>query len=181
MFALSFLNGKLLVRDYYGDVNVVRVRLDSLTEPVFYYLDVDGDGKNDTLKIYGEQTGYWFVYTGRGEKTYIAGCDMSEGDENILEFAVGYVVSPHKPVVIAKIYRGVEVSDDRIYVVDMVPTVKGMRAEVLLDGEAGWTTLMTTIVRPNFIETRHFRGWVESRYIGNGDRFVEQKSEEWEK
>lgn len=51
-------SGELRIRDYNGDVKVTRVVLDSLSSERTYYLDVDGDGRRDTVQLYFEQVGY---------------------------------------------------------------------------------------------------------------------------
>ncbi len=176
LFFFALGNAELQIRDYYGEVKPIRVCLDSFNDPAFYYLDVDGDGKKDTLKIYFEQVGYWLACLDHDEKVDIVGCDI-EADENILEFASAYIISPQKPVLIVKLSRGTS-EDYGIYVVDLVRTVRGLRADFLLNENAGWANSPTTIVRPNLIEYRHFRGWVTERFIWDGEKFVHQVPED---
>lgn len=170
---VSVANGELRIRDYNGEVRVTRVRLDSIDGCLTYHLDADGDGRKDTLLLYFEQVSYQLVWNTEGEKVTIAGLGQ-DGDEHVMEFAAAYVVGTSKPVMVVKTSQGVE-EGYRILVVDLIRTARGPRADVLLDGDAGWLNSQLTIVKPNIIESVHFRGWPVDRYVWDGDKFMKVK------
>lgn len=169
----AVVSGELRIRDYNSDVSVTRVRLDSIAGRLTYYLDADGDGRKDTLLLYFEQVGYELTWKTNGEKVLVAGVEP-DGDENVMEFAAAYVISTHKPVMVVKVSQGVS-EGYSIRIVDLVRTARGPKVDVLLDGDAGWLNATTTVVKPNFVESIHFRGWPVDRYIWDGERFVKQK------
>lgn len=172
----SWARGELQIRDYYRSVKVTRVRLDSMVAESTYYLDADGDGKVDSLLLGPDQVGPSLVWKTNGEKAFIAGFEI-DGDENVLEFAVAYVVSLHKPVLVVKLSTGIR-EGYRIWIADLVRTARGPRVEVLLDGNAGAVNAKTTVVKPNVVESVHFRGMTVDRYVWDGAKFVEMQLDE---
>jgi len=171
MILFSLTSGELRIRDYFGDVEVTRVVLDSLRSPRTYQIDVDGDGRKDTVRLYFEQVGYHLVCLDGEDKVWIAFYEAGEADGTV-EFAAAYVTGPRKPVMVVKATRGLALGDS-LFIVDLVRTAGGLRAETLLTCGATWADA-TTIVEPRFVECRHFRGWPEARYSWNGERFVAQ-------
>ncbi len=168
---------ELRIRDYHGEVAVTKVNLDSVRNSRSFRMDVDGDGKKDSVLLYFEQTSYNLVCYDHGEKVWISYFDITDAEPTYVEFAPAYVIGPYKPVMVVKFSTGVTMTDS-LFIVDMVRTAAGLKPFTLLSCSATWGDA-PTIVKPGFVEIQHFRGWVTARYLWDGEKYIEQQVQEW--
>ena len=157
-------------RDYKGDITVNSIEVGHLIGKKAVRVDVDGDGVKDTLDIYFRQTGYTVSLRDRGEEVFLTFFEC--GDTNVtLEYARSYLLSPDKPVMLF-CYTRPTADGNQLEIVDVVRTADGRKGMSLLKCSAGWADC-PVVVKPGYIEMRHFRGWVEAKYQWNGSQFDE--------
>ncbi|MBN2465572.1 hypothetical protein JXD38_08130 [candidate division WOR-3 bacterium] len=171
---VSAASAELRITDYDGAVKATKVNLDSVRNSRSFRVDVDGDGKKDSVELYFEQSSYSLVcYDGR-DKVWIAGFDVLS-EPTYVEFAPARVIGPDKPVVVVKFSTGVQMVDS-LYIVDVIRTAAGLKSSDMLRCSAAWGDA-PTIVKPGFVEIQHFRGWPMTRYLWDGDKYIVQQVE----
>ena len=167
---------ELRVSDQRGRREVTRVNLDSLKGTRFLRLDVDGDGVMDTLRLYWELNSYRLTMGPVGENIYLAWLDPGETEHNYMDIATGFVAGTKKPALLVYFTKGLAMGDN-LKIVDVLNTTMGREPRFLFDGDAGFAD-GPVVVTPGMIEVRHFRGFLEAKYLWDGKKYVEQKVEE---
>jgi len=163
---------ELKVTDSRGAVPVTRVNLDSVKGKVSFLQDIDGDGRNDTLKVFFRQAYYQLVYMDHGDEWGLASVELPE-EGSYVEFATAKVAGLYKPALIVKFGQGAA-GGDSLYIFDMVQKTSGLRPITLLATSAAWGDA-PTVVKPGLVEIATFRNWLCARYLWDGEKYVEQK------
>ncbi|MEO0074855.1 MAG: hypothetical protein ABIK31_01950 [candidate division WOR-3 bacterium] len=165
-------------RDYFGEINPIRFELDS---NYTYLWDLDGDGKKDTVRIYFSQT-YWALEVS-AHKSECQVCLIddeyalsSDDIEIFVELTPAYLTTDEKPLLLVSIEKS-PAHGNEFYVYDVINTARGLQMECLLqDKEAGWSN-SPVIVKPNYIEIKHFREWTIAKYVWDGNNFIKLNGE----
>ncbi len=168
---ISAGRAELKVTDARGTVPVTRVNLDSVKGKESFLQDIDGDGRLETLKVFFRQVGYELVYMDHGDEIFLAGDEFPKEGEYV-EFTTATVAGQYKPVLVVK-FAEKDAAGDSLYIFDMVQRTDGLTPITLLETSAAWGDAPTT-VKPGIVEIATFRNWLVSKYLWDGDKYIEQ-------
>lgn len=168
LFTQLDLTPNIIGNDYFGKIKVIRF----LLKDTIFIFDLDGDKIKDTLFIHFLQTGYNFeVKSHKSEKSFLW---LEEGEMNIdvyIEIARVFLVNDEKPLLLIGIERS-PASGNEFHIYDVVHTAKGIEIfPLLIDSTAGWAN-SPVILKPGYVEIRHFRDWLIAKYLWNGKKFI---------
>jgi hypothetical protein len=167
--------GMLRVSDARGKAAVTRVDLSALKGQRAILVDLDGDHTPDTVKVRWEQTGYR-VYIGEPYDEVILTGFESEEDKVSMDIASAYVAGNAKPALLVYFTQATAMGD-HLVIIDVLRTTMGLEPRFLFDSDAGFAD-GPVVVTPGMIEIRHFRGWLEAKYLWDGKKYIGQKVEE---
>uniref|UniRef100_A0A7V3ZTS6 Uncharacterized protein n=1 Tax=candidate division WOR-3 bacterium TaxID=2052148 RepID=A0A7V3ZTS6_UNCW3 len=179
LFLIFFPNEKLIRgRDYFQEIKVSRFLLKDTT----FYFDLDGDKKKDTLLLYFYQTEYQLEVRSHKSKKIILFIEEAPyaSAEYYIEIGRAFLVNDEKPLLIIAIEKFPALGNE-FYIYDIIHTAKGIKAEPLLvDKDAGWGN-SPIILKPGYVEIRHFRDWLIAKYVWDGEQFKKIYDVNWEK
>ncbi|MCS7250415.1 MAG: hypothetical protein N2323_03910 [candidate division WOR-3 bacterium] len=167
LFAQLDLTPNITGNDYFGKIKVRRF----LLKDTVFIFDLDGDKVKDTLSIHFLQTGYNFkVKSHKSEKIFLW-LEEEEDVDIYIEVARAFLVNDEKPLLLIGIeYSPVHGNEFHIY--DIVHTAKGIEVfPLLIDSSAGWAS-SPVILKPGYVEIRHFRQWLIAKYLWDGEKFI---------
>lgn len=168
LFAQMDLTPNITGRDYLGKIRVTRF----LIKDTLFIFDLDGDKIKDTLSIYFLQTCYNFkVKSHKSEKVFLW---IEESDTNTkiyVEVARAFLVNDEKPLLLIGIEKSPALGNE-FHIYDVVHTAKGIEVfPLLIDSSAGWSN-SPVILKPGYVEIRHFREWLIAKYLWDGEKFI---------
>lgn len=179
LFLIFFPETKLIRgRDYFQEIKVSRFLLKDTT----FYFDLDGDKKKDTLLLYFYQTEYRLEVRSHKSKDIIL--YIPEPSDTFAKYYIeigrAFLVNDEKPLLIMAIEKFPALGNE-FYIYDIINTAKGIKAEPLLvDKSAGWDS-SPIILKPGYVEIRHFRDWLIAKYVWDGEQFKKIYDVNWEK
>jgi hypothetical protein len=154
-------------RDYIGEIKSKRL---NVRQQERLFLDLDGDSRNETLFVSPIQVGWFLIIKGHNTLVEEPLIDFDQADSIDVEVARAFLLNEKKPVLLVAV--GVSGGEaDRFAVYDVVHTVRRLNLDVLLNEDAFWLN-SSAVVKPGYIEFRHFRNFPLVKYLWDGEKFI---------
>lgn len=161
-------------RDYFGPIKASRFLLDTNR---LILLDIDGDRKLDTVEVQFLQIQWCLKIRAHKSEVILALTEVEElfndtSADIYVEVATAFLTNEEKPLLlVAK--EAFPALGNQFWIYDVVHTARGLNAETLLNvPDAGWAN-SPVLIKPGYIEIRHFRNWTIAKYIWDGEKFIE--------
>ncbi len=153
--------------DYFGKIKVKRF----LIKDTIFIFDLDGDKMKDTFAIYFLQTGYNFEIRSHKSKKIFFWIEERNDMDIYVEVARAFLVNDEKPLLLIGIEK-FPAHGNEFHIYDVVHTAKGIEVfPLLIDSSAGWAN-SPVILKPGYVEIKHFREWLIAKYLWDGEKFI---------
>lgn len=153
--------------DYFGKIKVKRFLIKDTT----FIFDLDGDKIKDTFAIYFLQTGYNFEVRSHKSKKIFFWIEEGNDMDIYVEVARAFLVNDEKPLLLIGIEKS-PAHGNEFHIYDVVHTAKGVEVfPLLIDSSAGWGN-SPVILKPGYVEIKHFREWLIAKYLWDGEKFI---------
>ncbi|MEO0105660.1 MAG: hypothetical protein ABIK46_06035 [candidate division WOR-3 bacterium] len=153
--------------DYFGKIKVKRFLIKDTT----FIFDLDGDKIKDTFAIYFLQTGYNFEVRSHKSKKIFFWIEEGNDMDIYVEVARAFLVNDEKPLLLIGIEKS-PAHGNEFHIYDVVHTAKGIEVfPLLIDSSAGWGN-SPVILKPGYVEIKHFREWLIAKYLWDGEKFI---------
>lgn len=153
--------------DYFGKIKVKRFLIKDTT----FIFDLDGDKIKDTFAIYFLQTGYNFEIRSHKSKKIFFWIEEGNDMDIYVEVARAFLVNDEKPLLLIGIEKS-PAHGNEFHIYDVVHTAKGVEVfPLLIDSSAGWGN-SPVILKPGYVEIKHFREWLIAKYLWDGEKFI---------
>uniref|UniRef100_A0A7V4CH88 Uncharacterized protein n=1 Tax=candidate division WOR-3 bacterium TaxID=2052148 RepID=A0A7V4CH88_UNCW3 len=153
--------------DYFGKIKVKRFLIKDTT----FIFDLDGDKIKDTFAIYFLQTGYNFEIRSHKSKKIFFWIEERNDMDIYVEVARAFLVNDEKPLLLIGIEKS-PAHGNEFHIYDVVHTAKGVEVfPLLIDSSAGWGN-SPVILKPGYVEIKHFREWLIAKYLWDGEKFI---------